>query len=495
MKQILVMGAGKSASVLIEYLLEMAGEKGWHVHVADLNLELARSRAGDSLHATAHGIDSASGEQASTLVRNADVVISMLPPYLHIEAALLCLKQGKHFLNASYVTPDMAALHEEAERKDLLFLCEMGLDPGIDHMSAMEMIDSIRSKGGRIHSFRSHCGGLVAPESDNNPWHYKISWNPRNIVMSGKDGASYLQDGRSVHLNYTELFDPGRTVFIPSAGNYAWYPNRDSIPYISKYGLEGIGTFVRTTLRHPDFCAGWKSVVDLKLTAEDQFYETDGMTLSTFFQIHLDNNGFTEWLQQAVTSSFSKTRHQLDDLIRWLEAEKKGEPFLKGQFLAVDEKGNVETTNLEDLKRSDLNKIDIQLHDAGLLLQQLFFLGLDSNEFINRGRCTAAEILQWSMEKKLALDPGDKDMIIMLHEIAYEWNGKEKYANSHLIVKGDDSVRTAMAKTVGLPLGIAAGLLLDGRIERRGLTIPIHKDIYQPVLSELRSYDIGFQES
>jgi saccharopine dehydrogenase-like NADP-dependent oxidoreductase len=493
MKHILVMGAGKSASVLIAYLLEAAAVRGWHVRIADLNADLARTRAGGSANASAHGIDSATGEQADSLVRDSDLVISLLPPHLHIEAARLCLKHRKHFLNASYVTPEMAELHEEASREGLLFLCEMGLDPGIDHMSAMEMIDAIRAEGGHITSFRSHCGGLVAPESDNNPWHYKISWNPRNIVMSGKDGASFLQEGKPCRLEYQQLFDPSRTVYIPSAGTYAWYPNRDSLAYIPKYGLEGLKTFVRTTLRHPDFCFGWKNVVDLNLTAEDQFYDTDGMTLSAFFQLHLDRNGFSEWLQKAVAASFSKTREYLDDLIHWLEAEKKGEPFTSRSFLAVDADGQMEHTDVGSIKRNDVSGVDRQLHDASLLLNQLFFLGLDSPEIIDKGRCSAADILQWAMERKLGLSPGDKDMILMLHEIGYELDGRKMEQSSYLVVKGEDAVHTAMAKTVGLPLGIAATLLLEGRLDRRGVVIPVHADIYVPVLAELRRRGVAFQ--
>ena len=281
----------------------------------------------------------------------------------------------------------------------------------------------------------------MAPESDDNPWHYKISWNPRNIVMAGKDGAKFLENGKSMRLEYDRLFDPGRTVYIPSAGTYAWYPNRDSEAYISRYGLEGIGTFIRTTLRHPDFCFGWKNIIDLKLTAEDQFYDTDGMAFSTFFQVHLDRNGFSDWLQKAVAASFSKTREYLDDLIRWLEAEKKGEPFTQRPFMAVDAAGDLGTTDVEAMKREDVGLVDRQLHEASLLLKQLFFLGLDSTETIDRGRCAAVDVLQWAMEKKLALSPGDKDMILMLHEVGYELGGKALRSESYLVVKGEgDSV-------------------------------------------------------
>ena len=205
---------------------------------------------------------------ADALIDQADLVISLLPPNLHLQAAQKSLHAGKHFLNASYVSKEMQGMHEEAVAKGLTFLCEMGLDPGIDHMSAMEIIDGIRKSGGRINSFKSHCGGLIAPESDDNPWHYKISWNPRNIVLAGKDGATFRENGDDRHVGYASLFDPSRIVQVPEMGPYAWYPNRDSLSYISKYHLQGTETFIRTTLRHPDFCFGWKNLVDLKLTDE-----------------------------------------------------------------------------------------------------------------------------------------------------------------------------------------------------------------------------------
>ena len=210
--------------------------------------------------------------------------------------------------------------------------------------------------------------------------------------------------------------------------------------------------------------------------------------------MHLDHNGFSDWLQKAVAASFSKTREYLDDLIRWLEVEKKGQPFTRRPFLAVDGSGQLETTDLDKVKRDNVGSVDRQLHEASLLLKQLFFLGLDSPELINKGRCSAIDVLQWAMEKKLGLSPGDKDMILMLHEVGYELDGKAMETSSYLVVKGEDQVRTAMAKTVGLPLGIAATLLLEGRLNRRGVVIPIHEDIYRPVLAALDRRGVTFYD-
>ena len=205
MKTIILFGAGKSATVLIDYLLEQAIIENWKIIVADADLKLIQSKIGGSVRASAVSIDIMHADERGRLIRQGDVVISLLPPTLHFEVAKDCLKYHKHLLTASYVDDSMRSLQHDIEKNKLLFLCEMGLDPGIDHMSAMKIIDSIHAKGGKITSFRSHCGGLVAPESDDNPWHYKISWNPRNIIMAGKAGAHYRENGQEIRMPYEEL--------------------------------------------------------------------------------------------------------------------------------------------------------------------------------------------------------------------------------------------------------------------------------------------------
>jgi saccharopine dehydrogenase-like NADP-dependent oxidoreductase len=431
MKDILVLGAGKSATVLIEYLLAEAPAYNWFIHVADVNPAMAESKTGGNERAASYGINLENDDQLENLVNTATLVISMLPPHLHMKVAMACIKSGKHFLNASYLTPEIMRLDEDARREGLSFICEMGLDPGIDHMSAMELIHEIRDEGGRIDSFRSHCGGLISPESDDNPWHYKISWNPRNIVLAGKDGATYLEKNRIAHTDYQELFDPARTVSIPGMGEYAWYPNRDSLPYIEKYDLKEATTFVRTTLRHPDFCLGWKKVVDLKLTDEKKKIDTTGMDIRRFFNTHFSSHGLIGWEENPQNE---------------------------------------------------------------LVSRQFKWLGLDSGELINRGDCTAADILQWIIERKLGLNENDQDMIIMLHEIEYTLNGTRKNKNSHLVVKGTDSIHTAMAKTVGLPLAFAAQHILNGNIQRKGVYIPVYPDVYKNILPDLRLQGISFSE-
>lgn len=502
MKTILLFGAGKSATVLIDYLLENAITENWKVIVTDADLKLAQSKTGVSQLATAVSFDINDSAERNRYIRQADIVISLLPPALHSKVAESCLELGRNLLTASYVDEDMKNMQAKLEQKKLLFLCEMGLDPGIDHMSAMQLIDTIRHKGGSIHSFTSHCGGLVAPESDDNPWHYKISWNPRNIIMAGKSGAHYRENGKEINLPYEELFTPDRIVTIPGIGELSWYPNRDSLSYTPLYGLEQTATFIRTTLRHPDFMYGWKNIIELKLVDENKQYETDNKSLQEVFKEHMDKNGFGEWLNEKLTERFSESRQMMENLMKLMEAEdeaiKEGTQ-MPDSFMTADEKGNLEEVGIEEVKDRAASYLAHKMHEANLTLKQLFFLGLDDTDtIVDKGLCSPADILQFAVEKKLALRPYDKDMIVMLHEIEYTEDGGKKtekrLVRSSLVVKGENNLRTAMAKTVGLPLGIAAKLILNGKLKLTGLHIPTAKEIYIPVLKELEQYGIKFEE-
>lgn len=435
MKTILLFGAGKSATTLINYLVSTAGSGNWNTIIADANEDLILSKTKNAASTKAVVADITNDLQRKELISNSDLVISMMPPALHMLIARDCLAQGKHLLTASYVDDSLRQLAPEVKEKGLLFLCEMGLDPGIDHMSAMKIIQEIKAAGGKINSFKSHCGGLVAPESDDNPWHYKISWNPRNIVMAGKSGAVYKLNGEKHHEQYTGLFQPGRTVFVnEELDSLAWYPNRDSFSYMDLYDLHDAETFIRTTLRHPDFIYGWNKLIGLQLTDEEKYYDTGSMSLAAFFEQH-----------------FTRVRFQVSD---------------EGELPATDP-----------------------------LKSQLLWLGLEDHvTLINKGSCSAMDVLQFAMERKLALSPSDKDMIVMLHEFEYEQNGTARKTSSTLVVKGDDNLNTAMAKTVGLPLGIAAKLILDGTITETGLHIPVSPAIYEPALKELAGYGISFVE-
>jgi saccharopine dehydrogenase-like NADP-dependent oxidoreductase len=433
--KILVFGAGKSATCLIDYIVKEAGRHGWLVIVADADLALAKTKVGNHMQATAVAINVQNDAARQLLVQQATIVISLLPPALHFLVAKDCVQFSKHLLTASYIDDSIRSLQPAIEEKQLLFLCEMGLDPGIDHMSAMQLIHRIQDEGGSIISFVSHCGGLIAPESDDNPWHYKISWNPRNVVMAGKAGAVYRQANAIEKMGYRDLFDAGRVVNMPGLGELSWYPNRDSLDYIPVYGLQKVETFIRTTLRYPEFCLGWKHIVELQLTDETTLYETGNMTLQDFFTQHFSHLHLT--------------------------------------------------ARVKELQQ-----------ESDVFGRQLAWLGTgDNTTLINKGHCSAMDVLQFALEKKLVLHAADKDMIVMLHEIEYLLQGKKYSAKSHLLVKGDNNLRTAMAKTVGLPLGIAAKLLLEGKISVTGLHIPVIPAIYEPVLMELQQYGIRFHEN
>ncbi|MBK6935709.1 MAG: saccharopine dehydrogenase NADP-binding domain-containing protein [Chitinophagaceae bacterium] len=429
MKNVLLFGAGKSATVLIDYLIKQTETQNWFVTVADADLILALQKVGTAANATAVSFDVLNDAERNKYITQADIVISLLPPALHIMVAKDCLQLKKNLLTASYTDDAVKALKTDIEKNNLIFLYEMGLDPGIDHMSAMRIIDDIHERDGSIISFKSHCGGLIAPESDDNPWHYKISWNPKNIVLAGKAGAFYKENGIEYKQHYEELFNPGRLVEMPGLGFWGWYPNRDSLSYTSLYNLENTQTFIRTTLRHPEFISGWKNIIELKLTDETPQYDTNGKTLKKLFKEHWDRY-----------------------------------------------------------------KIEKELSD--IAIRQLLFLGMnDGDTIVSRGLCSAADILQFAFERKLQLHPEDKDMIVMLHEIEYKLSGHKNIIKSCLVVKGENSVRTAMAKTVGLPLGIAANLILNNKIKQRGLQIPIKKEFYIPVLEELKRNGVVFHET
>ncbi len=422
MKTILLLGAGKSATVLIDYLLKESAENKWKLIIADVNKAQILLKTKHSPFAEAAELDITNDRERERLIHRAHVVISMMPPALHFLVAKDCVEYRKHLLTASYLDNNIKSLRDEIVQRKLLFICEAGLDPGIDHMSAMQIIDGIKAKGGTITSFKSHCGGLVAPESDHNPWHYKISWNPRNVVLAGKAGADYKINNEIEHVDYKALFNNCATVRIDEIGELAIYPNRDSLSYIPLYKLNGVETFIRTTLRYPAFCEGWNAIVQADLANSETMIDT--MQLS-----------FASW--SAALKPFINDKNQA--LLQWL--------------------------------------------------------GLFDDGLVPVTAKTSADVLQWLLETKLAMEPADKDMIVMLHEIEFLLEDKRCKIESSLVVKGEDNLHTAMAKTVGLPLGIAAKLILTGALTITGLHIPIIKEIYEPVLKELEDNGIRFNET
>ena len=498
MKRIVLFGAGKSSSVLIEYLKDNAVQYNWQVFVADASYDAAFQKTGEHQLVMPVQVDVYDDGERSALVQKADVVISLLPPSLHFLVAKDCVAFSKHLLTASYIDDNIRSLEADIKSKGLLFLCEMGLDPGIDHMSAMQMIHRIQEAGGIITSFKSHCGGLVAPESDDNPWHYKISWNPRNVVTAGKAGAVYKENGQVIQKEYTHVFEQYNTVAIPGQLLLSWYPNRDSMPYISLYGLQDAQTFIRTTLRRFEFMMGWQNIINLKLTDETMFYDTDGLSIAGFLEEHFEKVDFEKWRTETPDREVELAK-SLEDRLNLVKQEKQradeaGKP-LADEFMMVDEGGDLIDFNFEENINKATETMEMLYWKATLALEQIAYLGIDDEDtYINKGTCSVADILQFILEKKLALQHHDKDMIVMLHEIEYTLNDKPKKVSSCLIVKGENSTQTAMAKTVGLPLGIAAKLLLEGSLQERGLQIPVTPNIYNPVLAELQQHGIAFTE-
>ncbi|MFN4284605.1 MAG: saccharopine dehydrogenase C-terminal domain-containing protein [Lacibacter sp.] len=442
MKTILLLGAGKSATVLIAYLSRICAAHHWKLVVADASYAAAASKLVNPEISEAVELDITDETARRILITEASVVISLLPPHLHIHAAHDCVAIGRHLLTASYVDEAMRRLQDVIRQKELLFLCEMGLDPGIDHMSALQLLAAIQTSGGTVTGFLSHCGGLVAPESDNNPWHYKISWNPRNIVRAGSSGARYLFGGKEVEKSYKDVFQNCPTLSVPGLPSLSWYPNRDSLSYLPLYQLTQLDTFIRTTLRFSPFCTGWNAVVQLGLTDE-----TDAALLHSCTTLH-------QWLLRKIQHTGSNAL----TLQQYLQANYPGP-------------------------------------DAALIEQQFNWLQLQAAiPLPPHARCSA-DLLQHQMEQHLRLDANDKDLVVMVHEAIYRLQGALRKRTSRLVVQGADSSHTAMATTVGLPLGIAARLLLEDKIPVRGLHIPILPEIYRPVLAELAQEGIVFEET
>jgi saccharopine dehydrogenase-like NADP-dependent oxidoreductase len=438
MKTILVIGAGRSSSALITYLLNHSNSCDWSVRVGDVNLKQAQDRVGAHARGNAFVFDINDQQQREKEIKGADIVVSMLPAFMHGQVAEDCVRFGKHLVTASYVSDKMKSLDAEARTKGVILLNEIGLDPGIDHMSAMQIIDDIRSKGGEMNAFYSYCGGLVAPESNDNPWGYKFSWNPRNVILAGQGTAQYIRDGKYRYLPYQRLFSEATSITVDGHGKFDAYANRDSLSYRAVYGLENIPTMLRGTLRHHGFCEAWNVFVQLGIT--DDTWKLEDSTNMTYAEL--------------VTA------------------------------LLPEGKGTL---------RERLSKLTSP-EAAGSVMDMVEWTGVLSDTKIGLNNATPAQALQKLLEEKWKLKHGDKDMVVMQHIFEYKLNGKQQKITSSLVVKGDDEVHTAMAKTVGLPAAIAVKLILTGKYNAAGVVVPVRKEIYEPVLSELAVHGIVFSE-
>ena len=440
-RKILVIGAGKSTSLLLDYFLNKSESEDLHITVGDLRPDLIVDTVKNHPRCTTIALDIVQENELNKAVRDSDIVVSMLPASFHIYVAQSCISLGKHLVTASYVSDELKALDEKIRSKNLIFMNEIGLDPGIDHMSAMQIIDRIREEGGKMLLFESFTGGLVAPENDDNLWNYKFTWNPRNVVLAGQGGAAkFIQEGTYKHIPYHKLFRRTEFFQIEGYGRFEGYANRDSLNYREAYGLQDVLTLYRGTMRRVGFSKAWNMFVQLGMT-DDTYSITNskGMSYREFVNL---------FLPYSPTDSVElKLRH----------------------YLKIDQ---------DDIMWEKL----MELH--------LF----DDQKTIELPNATPAQMLQKILEDSWTLVDDEKDMIVMYHKFGYELDGEKKQIDANMVVIGENQKHTAMAKTVGLPVAMATLAILNGKIKTPGVQIPIKKEVYGPILSELEGYGIQFKE-
>ena len=434
-QKIFIIGAGRSASSLIKYLINVSAKNNFELTIGDKDVSVVKDKIDGHKYASAILFDVLNDDQRISEIKNADIVISMLPATLHFIVAQDCLKFKKNLVTASYVSKDIQSLNDQAEKQGVILLNEIGLDPGIDHMSAMKVIDDIKDRGGIIKSFKSYCGGLVAPEYDTNPWNYKFTWNPRNVVLAGQGTAQYIDSGKYKYIPYGQLFKRTDTVNVLNYGQFEAYANRDSLSYREVYKLNDIPTLFRGTLRKPGFSEAWDLFVQMGMTDDSYEMDVSGMNYSDFFNSFID-------VRNRDVKSYLKSHFRVSDNI-----------ISKVEWLGF------------------FNQIN---------------LGIDKG--------TPAQILQQILESRWLLQKEDKDMIVMQHQFVYEIKGEEHELHSSFVLLGEDQTYTGMAKTVGLPVGIATKLILNGDIKSTGVKVPVSKEIYKPVLEELEQFGIRFIE-
>ncbi len=438
-QKILMLGAGLSSHYLIEYLHTKSLNFNWQIGLADSSSSLLAQKKALFPQLATHLLDINQAEEAQDLFQKYQVVVSLLPAFLQPLVAKYCLQMQCHLLTASYLPPEIQAMEAEVKQKGLFFLNEMGLDPGLDHLSACAFIQAIKQKGGKIHTFRSFAGALVAPESEDNPWQYKFTWNPLNVVKAGQGGMAQLfKNGTKQYIPYWQLFKRLQHIEIEGVGDFEAYPNRDSLKYQQAYQLEDAHTIERGTLRRKGFAQAWDLLIQLGLTNDEILIDIHSqMTYRDFTLRFIDP---------------SSSKNDLENLSEYLNTNMKEDAF-----------------------------------------QKILWLGLLSEQKIELEKATPAQVLLHLLSEKWALQATDKDMIVMQHQIGYTLDNKNYLFEADLVVKGENAQHTAIAKTVGLPLAIATKLLMEGKIKQSGVFIPTLPELYEPVLEELKLYGIEFQ--
>lgn len=440
MQKILVIGAGRSSTSLINYLIDHSQKENWTLTIAEKDIALAEEKTSGHPNASAISFDVSDEIDLGNIIKDNDLIISMLPAFLHLEVAKKCAEIGRHLLTASYVTDEIKALGKQFEDHNKLLVMEMGLDPGIDHMSAMKVLDRIKDEGHELTAFETFTGGLLAKDEEkNNPWQYKFTWNPRNVVIAGQGFVKFIQEARFKYIPYNKLFRRTEVIHIPGYGYFEGYANRDSLKYLDLYGLRGIKTLFRGTLRRPGFCKAWDVFVQI------------GATDDSFQMEHVENMTHRQFLNS---------------------------------FLPYNPNDSVE------LKLAHYMNLDMESE----IMYKLKWMNMFSDELVGLKEGTPAQVLEHILKKKWTLDETDRDMIVMWHKFNYLDKGQAKQIESHMVAVGDDDVNTAMSKTVGLPLAITAKLILQGKINLAGVHIPTKKELYAPVLDELGKMGFEFSE-
>jgi len=437
MKNILICGAGRSATDLITYMLNHSEEHDWNVTVGDISVEAAAMKIDGHPRGKAVYFDCNDEEIMQRYIKDADIVISVLPPGMHAAAAKVAVEYNAHVVTASYASPEMLELDEKARNRGLTLLNELGADPGIDHMNGMRSVDKIKAKGGELLAFTSFCGSLVAPESNDNPWGYKFTWSPMNVITAGDGGARYYRNSQLRCVPYHRLFADPHEVNLPGFGKFEAYANRDSLPYRKKYHLEDIPTMIRATLRVPGYCEGWNAMIQLGLTANN--YRIEGS----------ENLTYRQWVSSYLPHSNSAT---LEEKL--------------AQSLNTDQKSD--------------------------LFKRILWTDLLTDRPITRVNGTPAEILLDLLLDKWKFNQGDTDMLVFYDRQEYKIGDQFYEHLSYMVTKGEDHLHTAISRTVGLPAAIGAKLILNGEIKSRGVVFPLKKEVYEPILNELDDMGIGF---
>jgi len=433
MKKVLVLGAGLVAKPLVRYLLD----NNLNVMVASRTVSKAEDLIDGHPNGEALKFDIQNDlSKLDELVEKADLAISLLPYIYHVQVAESCIKLKKHMVTTSYVSDKMQALDERAKEAGIVLLNELGVDPGIDHMSAMKVINHVYDNGGKVVSFRSYCGGLPAPDANNKPFGYKFSWSPRGVLMAGKNDAKYMEDGKEVFIEGKDLFNHYKILNVEGIGDLEGYPNRNSLPYIDKYGLKDVHTMFRGTFRNIGWCKTLKKISEMGYLEDKEIENIEGLTFKEF--------------------TAKITGLDVDNLKKNLS-----------QKLEVEEDGNV-INNLE-------------------------WLGLLGDDKLPKDK-TPLDILVARMLEKLQYDENERDMVVLYHEFLAEYPDKKEKITSTLIDFGISGGDSSMSRTVGLPAAIATRFILEGKFNFTGVLIPVDPKIYEPVLKELESLNIVCKE-